>query len=219
MSQRDVKKAFLRYDEDDSGEVSARNFERVLDKLGFDLDKDVIEAFDGKYLKFVKLCEGEDDDDDDVDGVLKKLRKESRALRRSLEGDISERKLRNAADDAEIDASTQDLKMLTKSFEGRRDDIDGDKLQRALSKGDASDDDDKILRKLSKEVKRLNRKDPDYERVLRDFERDDGELSKKDFRKALERLGMEFDDDDVEELVEKFGRRGVVKSRKVPRSH
>merc|ERR1711871_1176767 len=72
----------------------------------------------------------------------------------------------------------------------------------------------KVLRKLSKEVKRLNRKDPDYERVLRDFERDDGELSKKDFRKALERLGMEFDDDDVEELVEKFGRRGVVKSRK-----
>ena len=54
VSQRDVKKAFLRYDEDDSGEVSARNFERVLDKLGFDLDKDVIEAFDGKYLKFVK---------------------------------------------------------------------------------------------------------------------------------------------------------------------
>merc|ERR1711871_126362 len=43
---------------------------------------------------------------------------------------------------------------------------------------------------------------------------DDGELSKKDFRKALARLGMEFDDDDVEELVEKFGRRGVVKSRK-----
>ena len=50
--------------------------------------------------------------------------------------------------------------------------------------------------------------------MLRDFERDDGELSKKDFRKALERIGMEFDDDDVEELVERFGRRGVVKSRK-----
>merc|ERR1712072_1438398 len=148
-----VKKAFLRYDEDESGEVSARNFERVLDKLGFELDKDVIEAFDGKYLKFVKCIEGEDDDDD-VDGVLKKLRKESRALRRSLEGDISERKLRNAADDAGVRLSTQDLKALTKSFEGRRDDIDGDKLQRALSKGDASDDDDKILRKLSKEVKR-----------------------------------------------------------------
>merc|ERR1712167_30695 len=157
---------------------------------------------------------GEDEDDDDVDGVLKKLRKESRALRRSLEGEISERKLRNAADDAGVRLSTADLKMLTKSFEGRRDDIDGDKLQRALSKGDASDDDDKVLRKLSKEVKRLNRKDPDYERVLRDFERDEGELSKKDFRKALERLGMEFDDDDVEELAERFGRRGVVKSRK-----
>merc|ERR1711871_1033562 len=137
-----------------------------------------------------------------------------RELRRSLEGDISERKLRNAADDAGIRLSTSDLKMLTKSFEGRRDDIDGDKLQRALSKGDASDDDDKILRKLSKEVKCLNRKDPDYERVLRDFERDDGELSKKDFRKALERLGFELEDDDVDELVEKFGRRGVVKSRK-----
>merc|ERR1712072_1645773 len=110
-----VKKAFLRYDEDESGEVSARNFERVLDKLGFELDKDVIEAFDGKYLKFVKcIGEDEDDDDDDVDGVLKKLRKESRALRRSLEGDISERKLRNAADDAGVRLSTQDLKMLTK---------------------------------------------------------------------------------------------------------
>merc|ERR1711871_159569 len=137
-----------------------------------------------------------------------------RALRRSLEGDISERRLRNAADDAGVRLSTQDLKMLTKSFEGRRDDIDGDKLSRAISKNDSDDDDDKVLRKLSKEVKRLNRKDPDYERVLRDFERDDGELSKKDFRKALERLGMEFDDDDVEELVERFGRRGVVKSRK-----
>merc|ERR1712072_1234052 len=120
-----------------------------------------------------------------------------------------------AADDAGVRLSTADLKQLTKSFEGRRDDIDGDKLQRAISKDDASDDDDdKILRKLSKEVKRLNRKDPDYERVLRDFERDEGELSKKDFRKALERLGMEFDDDDVDELVEKFGRRGIVKSRK-----
>merc|ERR1712167_130797 len=153
-------------------------------------------------------------DDDDVDGVLRKLRKESRALRRSLEGDISERKLRNAADDAGVRLSTADLKALTKSFEGRRDDIDGDKLQRALSKDNDSDEDDKVLRKLSKEVKRLNRKDPDYERVLRDFERDDGELSKKDFRKALERLGMEFDDDDVDELVERFGRRGIVKSRK-----
>merc|ERR1711871_1711498 len=137
-----------------------------------------------------------------------------RALRRSLEGDISERRLRNAADDAGVRLSTQDLKMLTKSFEGRRDDIDGDKLSRAISKNDSDDDDDKVLRKLSKEVKRLNRKDPDYERVLRDFERDDGELSKKDFRKALERLGMEFDDDEVDELAEKFGRRGVVKSRK-----
>merc|ERR1711981_9475 len=125
LTQRDVKKAFLRYDEDNEGEVSSRNFERVLDKLGFELDKDVIEAFDGKYLKFVK-CIGEDEDDDDVDGVLKKLRKESRALRRSLEGDISERKLRNAADDAGVRLSTQDLKQLTKSFEGRRDDIDGD---------------------------------------------------------------------------------------------
>ena len=35
----------------------------------------MIEAFDGKYLKFVKLCEGEDDDDDDVDGVLKSCAK------------------------------------------------------------------------------------------------------------------------------------------------
>ena len=184
LTQRDVKKAFLRYDEDNEGEVSARNFERVLDKLGFELDKDMIEAFDGKYLKFVK-CIGEDEDEDDVDGVLKKLRKESRALRRSLEGDISERKLRNAADDAGVRLSTADLKQLTKSFEGRRDDIDGDKLQRALSKGNASDDDDRQnTTKLSKEVKRLNRKDPDYERVLRDFERDDGELSKKDFREG-----------------------------------
>merc|ERR1711871_294184 len=138
-----------------------------------------------------------------------------RELRRSLEGDISERKLRNAADDAGIRLSTADLKMLTKSFEGRKDDIDGGKLQRAISKdNDSDDDDDKVLRKLSKEVKRLNRKDPDYERVLRDFERDDGELSKKDFRKALDRIGMEFDDEDVDELAEKFGRRGVVKSRK-----
>merc|ERR1711871_1925847 len=168
LSQRDVKKAFLRYDEDDSGEVSSRNFERVLDKLGFDLDKDVIEAFDGKYLKFVKLIADEDDDDDNVDGVLKKLRKESRALRRSLEGDISERKLRNAADDAGVRLSTADLKQLTKSFEGRRDDIDGDKLSRAISKDNDSDD-NRVLKKLSKEVKRLTRKDPDYERVLRDF--------------------------------------------------
>ena len=191
--------------------VSART-ERVLDKLGFDLDKDIIEAFDGKYLKFVK-CIGEDDEDDDDKRLRpKKLRRESRSAP-VAGGDISERRLRNAADDAGVRLSTADLKMLTKSFEGRsKDDIDGDKLQRALSKGDASDDDDKILRKLSKEVKRLNRKDPDYERVLRDFERDDGELSKKDFRKALS--SMEFDDDDVEELVERFGRRGVVKSRK-----
>jgi Ca2+-binding EF-hand superfamily protein len=135
-------------------------------------------------------------------------------LRRSLEGDISERKLRNAADDAGVRLSTADLKALTKSFEGRRDDIDGDKLQRAISKDNDSDDDDRVLKKLSKEVKRLNRKDPDYERVLRDFERDDGELSKKDFRKALERLGFELEDDEVDELAEKFGRRGVVKSRK-----
>merc|ERR1712072_1396761 len=120
-----------------------------------------------------------------------------------------------AADDAGVRLSTADLKQLTKSFEGRRDDIDGDKLQRAISKdNDSDDDDDKVLRKLSKEVKRLNRKDPDYERVLRDFERDDGELSKKDFRKALDRIGMEFDDDEVDELAEKFGRRGIIKSRK-----
>merc|ERR1712072_1302827 len=119
-----------------------------------------------------------------------------------------------AADDAGVRLSTADLKQLTKSFEGRRDDIDGDKLQRAISKDDDSDDDDKVLKKLSKEVKRLNRKDPDYERVLLDFERDDGELSKKDFRKALERLGFELEDDDVDELAERFGRRGIVKSRK-----
>ena len=49
--------------------------------------------------------------------------------------------------------------------------------------------------------------------MLRDFERDDGELSKK-ILEGARALGMEFDDDDVEELVEKFGRRGVVKSRK-----
>merc|ERR1712167_361784 len=120
----------------------------------------------------------------------------------------------NAADDAGVRLSTADLKALTKSFEGRRDDIDGDKLQRALSKDNDSDDHDKVLRKLSKEVKRLNRKDPDYERVIRDFERDDGELSKKDFGKALDRLGFELEDDDVDELVERFGRRGIVKSRK-----
>ena len=79
-------------------------------KLGFDLDKDVIEAFDGKYLKFVKCIEGEDDDDDDVDGVLKKLRKESRALRRSLEGDISEEAAQRGGRRrrAAVDAGPQD---------------------------------------------------------------------------------------------------------------
>ena len=81
------------------------DFKRALERLDFDLDREVVDGFcEGdavKYGKFLKLCGGDDDDDDDnVDGVLKKLRKESRALRRSLEGDISERKLRNAADDA-----------------------------------------------------------------------------------------------------------------------
>merc|ERR1711981_1464618 len=44
LSSRDVKKAFLRYDEDNEGEVSSRNFERALERLGFELDKDVIVA-------------------------------------------------------------------------------------------------------------------------------------------------------------------------------
>ena len=101
-----MKKAFLRYDEDDSGEVSARNFERVLDKLGFDLDKDVIEAFDGKYLKFVKCIEGEDDDDDDVDGVLKKAAQRVEGFAPVAGGRHLRRKLRNAADDAGVRLST-----------------------------------------------------------------------------------------------------------------
>ena len=160
VSQRDVKKAFLRYDEDDSGEVSARNFERVLDKLGFDLDKDVIEAFDGKYLKFVKLCEGEGSGGDDVERPKKAAQRVEGfapvAGGRHLRTEAAERGGRRWGEGSRRRTS----RCSRSRSRAAGDDIDGDKLQRALSKGDASDDDDKILRKLSKEVKRLNRKDP-----------------------------------------------------------
>lgn len=210
LDRKDVTKALKRYDEDGGGEVSRRDFKRVLDRLGLDLEANVVEAFGEpvEYLKFVKLC-GEDDDD--VDGVLRKLRRSEHELRKTLDGDVSERKLKNAADDAGVRLSTADLKALTQSFEGRRDDISGDKLLKALK---ADDDDDAVLRKLSKEVTRLNRRNPDYERVLRDFERDDGELDARSFRKALDRLGFELEQNDVAALVEQLGRRGVVKTSK-----
>ena len=127
----------------------------------------MIEAFDGKYLKFVKLIEGEDDDDDGVD-VLKNCAKSRERCAGRWRATSPSAACATRRTTPACGCRRRTSRCSRSGSRARLDDIDGDKLQRALSKGDASDDDDdKILRKLSKEVKRLNREDRRLEtRVL-----------------------------------------------------
>ncbi|KAH8072252.1 Ca2-binding protein [Aureococcus anophagefferens] len=195
-----LRRAFEDMDANGSGKLSRRELGRALDDLGFRLDRADVDALmarfdrdgDGKvsWKEFVAfadgggaaLLEGDVDDGDarDPPGVAA-VKREVKRLAKSRDGP-PDRELRKSTDARVID-SARDLR---RSLEAM--DIE-------ITRDEAADE----VRRLAR-----GRRNRLRDAFLEFDDNDSGKINKREFRRALERLGFELSADDVDGLVDRF---------------
>ena len=183
VTHRDYRDIFEAMDTNRSGEISKKEMQKALDKLGFDdlSSKEVgklVEFFDkdgdGKvdYREFVRFCKRkpaslDSDSDDDVSSKKKKTKKKKRSKR-----------------DSDSDGSDSDT-------------------------SDDEDFTDDIASKLYRIFAELLDGGKDYEDVFEMLDEDgSGRVGKREFQRALSKLGFDLSKAETKLVLKKFDKDG-----------